>query len=133
MANRHASPAQGTRLLELDTLVSRPHIEVDGQRIEMLNPEEMSVIDNHRFGVWGAELERLQADASEEAGEELARLVARVARDILPGCPDELFARLSGVQQMAVIEVFIGLRLSARLRLTGAVRTAAENPPTGAK
>lgn len=111
-------------LLDLDTLAARPFITIDGERVEILNAEALSVIESHRFGVWGKRIEALTAETSPEAEAELAELVALVARKICVGATDEQFARLPGSQQWAIIDLFTGLLLRSKLQVAGAMAKA---------
>lgn len=117
--------AEGKALLDLDTLLARPFITVDGQRVEILNPDALSVIESHRFGVWGRRMEELSGSALPEAEAELEALVATVARKICVGASDELFAKLSGSQRWEVIDLFTALRWRSTLKVAGAMTAAA--------
>ena len=119
-------------LLDLVTLIDRPSIDIDGQRYEILSPDELSVIDNRRFALWAQKLDALQKE--QETGEpaaELEALVATVARKVLVGVPDALFAKLSGTHRIAVVEVFTALLLRSRMRVAGATGTAMGSPLIG--
>ena len=111
-------------LLDLDTLVERPFITVDGERVEILNPDELSVIESHRFGVWGRRIEALATETGEAAEKEFDALVAMVARRICVGASDETFARLSGSQHWDIVELFTGLLLQKKLKVAGAIAAA---------
>ncbi|WP_086619276.1 hypothetical protein [Erythrobacter tepidarius] len=118
--------AEATRgaLLDLDTLIERPFITIDGERVEILHPDELSVIESHRFGVWGRRIEELAQQTGEEAEKELDALVATVARKICVGASDALFARLPGTQRWAIIDLFTALRLRSTLKVAGAMEAA---------
>jgi len=118
-------------LLNLDTLIVRPKITIDGKPFDMIHPDEISVIDSHRFGVWGRRIDELQALAKDDEASqrELDELVFTVARKILPDVPDDVFAKLSGTQRWAVIDVFSGLLLQAKLKVAGAIGTATGEVP----
>lgn len=115
---------QGGPLLDLDTLVTRPFIAVDGERVDILDPAELSVLESHRFGVWGRRIEELTAQTGDEVEQELEALVATVARKICVGASDELFAKLPGTQRWAIIDLFTGLLLREKLKVAGAMTTA---------
>ena len=121
-------------LLDLDTLVERPFITIDGVRVDILNPEELSVIESHRFGVWGRRIEQLSNETGEEAEKELDQLVATVARKICVGATDEQFAKLPGSQRWQIVDVFTALRLRTSLKVAGAMKAATGELPewTGA-
>jgi hypothetical protein len=117
--------AEAKALLDLDTLLERPFITVDGERVEILNPDALSVIESHRFGVLGSRIEALSGETSEEAEQQLEQLVATVARKICVGASDELFAKLPGSQRWAIIDLFTALRLQSTLKVVGAMKAAA--------
>lgn len=116
-------------LLDLDTLVERPFIAIDGQRVDILNPDELSIIESHRFGVWGRRIEALTAQTGEKAERELDELVATVARKICVGASDELFAKLPGSQRWAIVDLFTGLLLRSKLKVAGAMAAATGELP----
>lgn len=111
-------------LLNLDTLIERPQIAIDGTRYDILNPDELSVIESHRFGVWGRRIDELASKTGPDIEAELADLISTVARKICVGVPDEVFAKLPGTQRWAVIDLFTGLLLRTRLKVAGAVQSA---------
>ncbi|WP_225205388.1 hypothetical protein [Novosphingobium huizhouense] len=113
-------------LLNLDTLIIRPVIAIDDQRYEILSPDELSIIDGHRFGVWGRRINAIaESDVASEAEEaELEELVDRIAKRVAVGVPAEVFARLSGAAKQAIVDVFTGLLLGKRLGLAGAIAKA---------
>lgn len=117
-------------LLDLDTFVARPFIAIDGVRVDILNPEELSVIESHRFGVWGRRIEELTSQTGKDAEQELEQLVATVARKICVGISDELFAKLPGTQQWAIVDLFTGLLLREKLKVAGAMKAAMGELPT---
>jgi hypothetical protein len=121
--------AAKSALLDLDTLIERPFITIDGERVDILHPDELSVIESHRFGVWGRRIEALSAETGEEAERELEQLVATVCRKICVGASDELFARLPGSQRWAIIDLFTALRLRSTLKVAGAMTAAAGPVP----
>lgn len=123
------SEAPRAALLDLDTLVERPFITIDGETVEILNPEELSVIESHRFGVWGRRIEALTAETGEETEKELEQLVSVVARKICVGASDAQFGKLPGAQRWAIIDLFTGLLLRSKLKVAGAMTAAAGEAP----
>lgn len=111
-------------MLDLDTLIIRPTVSIDGVIYEILSADEMSVIESHRFGLTGKRIEALAEVEGAEAEEELAALVDHVARKVLVDVPDEVFAKLSGSHKWAVVDVFTGLLLGNRLGVAGAMQKA---------
>ena len=127
MSSPNAKP-----LLDLDTLNTRPVIAIDGTKYEILNPDELSVIESHRFGQWGKRIEALADKTGEEDDAELDDLIRRTARKIMVGVPDEVFDKLPGAQRWAVIDLFTGLLLRSKLKVVGAMKAAmGEDPLTG--
>lgn len=112
----------GEPLLSLETLIERPTIDIDGQRYEMLSPDELSVLDSHRFSKWAGRLEELQK-AGEESPE-MDEIADRIARKALIGVPEDVLEKLTGVHKIAVAEVFIGLLLRSRMGVAGAIAKA---------
>lgn len=118
-------------LLDLDTLFERPFITIDGQPFSLRSPDELSVAESHRFGRWGKQLEALQVDERDEAAAELEELVGTMARAILIDVPDDVFAKISGTDRWAIIDVFTGLLLRKKLKVAGAMTTATGPIPAG--
>ncbi|WP_034157926.1 hypothetical protein [Sphingomonas sp. ERG5] len=111
-------------LLNLDTLIVRPTIDIDGRRFEIFSADELSVLDSHRFGIWGRRIEKLAASDDDADSVEYGALIDRVARAVIVDVPDDVFGKLSGAQQMAIVDVFTGLLLRNKLGVAGAMATA---------
>lgn len=129
-----SAPNLSPHLLDIETLVQRPTVRVDGVPYELLSANELSVLDAQRFSLWASELDRLQA-AGEEDDPQMQELVDRIARKALVDVPHEVFAKLSGVQRLAVVEVFTALLLRSRMAVAGATARAMGTEaavPTGA-
>lgn len=118
-------------LLDLDTLIKRPSILIDGTRHELVSPDELSVLVSHRMGVNGRRIEELSKGEEESDGAELDQLITTVAKDILIDVPDDVFARLSGAHKWAVVDVFTGLLLRNKLGVAGAMATVMGLPQIG--
>lgn len=118
-------------LLNLDTLCVRPAIVIDGERCEIMSPDELSVLDSHRFGVWGRRIDALSQSEEEGAAQELEDLYAKIARAVLVGVTDAVFDKLSGAHRIAIADVFTGLLLRSKLGVAGAMATAM-GPEAGA-
>lgn len=119
------SQQQGAPLLDLATLVAREHILIDGARYELRSPGELSLAEALRFQRWGRQMEALREDDSAEALAQLEAITAEAARAILVDVPEAVFAKISGTQRAAIIEVFSALLLRETLHLAGAIETAA--------
>ncbi|MDP2131959.1 MAG: hypothetical protein U0975_09970 [Erythrobacter sp.] len=118
-----------TPLLDLDTLIERPFITIDGRRFEIRSPSELSVVESHRFGRWGNRIEALTAEDGDAAEAELNDLIARVSKGILIDVPDTVFDKLSGANRWAIIDVFTGLLWREKLKVAGAMTIAAGDVP----
>lgn len=125
LENPQASGTADGPLLDLTTLITRPTIKIDGEIFEILSPDEVSIIDSHRFGLWGRRIQALADLEGEDAEKELAELVSKVARKVAVGVPDEAFAKLPGAHRQAISDVFTGLLLRNRLGVAGAIAKAA--------
>lgn len=111
-------------LLDLDTLIVRPTILVDGVTYELMSADELSVLASHRFGVWGQRIEALSAQEDDAAGAEREELIDKVCRAAIVGMPEAVFEKLSGAHKSAITDVFTGLLLRNRLKAAGAMATA---------
>lgn len=116
-------------LLDLNTLIERPKIKIDGKDYEIFSPDELSVLDSQRFTIWGTQLEKLGADKSK--ADELEILIEKAARAAFVDIPDDVFAKLSGMQKLSVVEVFTMLLLRKKMGVAGAF--LAESQQTGVK
>ncbi|MEL7447106.1 MAG: hypothetical protein AAGK02_15065 [Pseudomonadota bacterium] len=118
-----------TPLLDLDTMIDRPAIKIDGKKYEILSAEELSVIDTHRFGRWGKQIQALSNEDGEQAEAELEQLIKRVARKVAVGVPEEVFGKLTGQAQWAIVDLFTALLLRRTLKVAGAMQTATGTVP----
>jgi hypothetical protein len=109
-------------LLNLDTIIVRPTIVIDGESYSILSADELSVLDSQRFALWNRRLEALQLGGEEDP--ELDQLVDTIARRVLVDVPDTVIAKLQGAHKLAVIEVFTGLLLRQRMDVAGATAKA---------
>lgn len=119
-------------LLSLDTLIVRPTIEIDGQRYEIRSADELSVMDAHRFGIWGRRIEALAKSDDVADSAEYGVLIGLAARAAIVDLPDEVFAKLAGSQMIAIVDVFTGLLLRKQLGVVEAMARAMGGLPTGA-
>lgn len=132
MTDRPDESPQGL-LLDLDTLITRPAIKIDGIRYELVSPDELSVMASHRLGVRGRRIEALSQSDDDEDGIELDMLITEVVQEVLIGVTEEVFARLSGAHQMAIADVFTGLLLRNKLGVAEAMATAMGGNRIGGK
>lgn len=99
-------------ILELATLTDRATVTFDGTAYELINPEELSIVDTHRVGKWGARVQELYADPenrSDEEIQELASLLDRLCR-LLWRAPTEIHDKLTDNQRLSVATAFIALQ-----------------------
>ncbi|MEO0589117.1 MAG: hypothetical protein AAFZ11_01005 [Pseudomonadota bacterium] len=116
-------------LLDLDTLIKRPFIVIDGKRFDTFSPDELSVIQNHRFIRWGERIRELHQQSGKKAEDELDALVDTAARAVLVEIDDETFSKLSGKQRLAITEVFTARLLRSAMDVAGAMHRAAGTTP----
>ncbi|MGR4892285.1 hypothetical protein ACIPPQ_14755 [Sphingopyxis sp. LARHCG72] len=107
------------QVLDITTLVKRLKIKIDNKLYDILSVEELSVVDNQRFALWGQDIQKLAADKSK--GDELDDLIAELARKVLVGVPDHVFAKLSGTHRFEVVEAFTMLLLRRKAMVAGAI------------
>lgn len=120
-------------LLDLNTMITRPVISIDGTRFELLSPDELSVLASHRLGVRGRRIELLSQSDDDQDGEELDKLISEVVEEVLCDVPEEVFAKLTGTHRMAIADVFTGLLLRNKLGVAEAMATAMGQHRIGAK
>lgn len=117
-------------LLDLNTLIERPKIAIDGVLHEMLSPDELSILDSQRFEKWRQEIQALAKDEAKE--EELDALIGKVIDRVLVEVPDDVRAKLSNAHKLKIIAVFTGLLLGEQVGAAGATLKAM-NRSTGAR
>lgn len=105
-------------LLDLNTLIERPTIAIDGKRYEILSPEELSILDSQRFENWGRQIEALARD--DDKSDELDALIQTVTDKIMVGVPQDVRAKLSNGHKLKVLAVFTGLLLGDQVGAAGA-------------
>ncbi|MDF1778733.1 MAG: hypothetical protein P1V13_22145 [Rhizobiaceae bacterium] len=118
MAAAKTTATKQEPLLDLNTLIERPKIKIDGKTYEILSPDELSILDSQRFETWGRRIEALAKD--EDKSDELDTLIDQVTGKILIGVPQDVWAKLSKGHKVRVIAVFTGLLLGDQLGAAGA-------------
>lgn len=109
-------------LLDLATLIERPTIAIDGKSYELRGAEELSIYESQWLTSAGNRIERI---AKEGGGEdELGEAIDAVVKKVVVDLPAEVFDRLSGIQRMAIVEVFTALLARRKTRVAGAVARA---------
>lgn len=115
MADKYPEP-----LLDLDSLIERPKITIDGQPYEIASPDELSVIDRQRLAWLGRKFDNLLKRDGSDQSTELTKTLTALADIVLAPIPAEIRAKLSDAKVMAVIEVFTMLSHASRMQLAGA-------------
>jgi len=98
-------------LLNLDTLTERNTVTVDGVPYDLINPGQLSILDQHRVLKWGARVQELHAtveNLSDAAITEMGELLDRFCRLVLPA-PPEVHDRVSDNQRLKLMSVFTEL------------------------
>lgn len=129
------SQSQTEPLLNIQTLITRPRVDIDGVAYAMLSPGELSVIESVRFIGLARRIGELQeaiagGDTDDGLTDELDLRTSELAGEVLIAVPDEVLAKLSGMHKIRIAEVFIMLLLRDRLAAAGA---AARNEATGTR
>jgi hypothetical protein len=120
-------------LLNLNTLVKRETIEIDGTRYELFSADELSVLTTHRFTIWGRRIEQLRDSTDPLDGVEYDDLIDQIASAAVVDLPAAVLEQLGGADKLAIVDVFTGLLLRKRLVAVGAMARAAGLPSTGEK
>ena len=107
------------QVLDIKTLITRPHIKIDNKKYAILSVEELSVVDNQRFALWGTELQQLLSDKTK--ADELEAMIDDLAKKVLVGVPDHVFASLTGTHKFEVVEAFTMLLLRRKAMVAGAI------------
>ncbi len=118
-------------LLDLNTLIKRSTIDVDGTRYELFHVDELSVLASHRFSVWGRRIEAIDAGADESEAAELNELIDKVALAAIVDMPAAVFETLSGAHKREIVDVFTALLLRKKLAAVGAMTRAMGVPSIG--
>lgn len=98
-------------ILKLDTLVERRTVMIDGASYGLVNSGELSILDFHRIGYQGRNVENLMAqqeDLNDEQVEAVRRLLDSMCKVLLLA-PVEIHARLSDNQRLQIVQAFTGL------------------------
>lgn len=109
-------------ILDLSTLIERPTIRIDGATYQLRNPEELSILDSQWLSDAGKRIETIAGTKGD--GEELDAAIAEVVKRAVVDLPPDVFAKLSGSQRMAIVEVFTGLLTRRKMRVAGAMARA---------
>lgn len=110
-------------ILDLQTLIERPKIAIDGKRYEILSPDELPLIATQRAAWLGRRLNKLmnaeeKLSAAQQAN--MADVLDELASIIMEPVPAAVRATLADAQKQAVTEVFTMLSLARKAKLAGA-------------
>ena len=128
-------------LLDLTTLTERPAILIDGNRYEILSPDELSITDSARFQKWGQKLQEVQTgDLEMENAGEISDILTKLTDWIMVDVPEDVRGKLSDAKRLLVAEVFTRLFrrqptakvAKKQLRRTGAKSRRGSNASTAA-
>lgn len=104
-------------LLNLDTLVERKIVKVDGKPYELRTPGELSLLEFHRIGKLGETLEPLFAQEDsltlDQVGT-LATALDELCRAVFIA-PPEVHAALREGHKLQIVNVFIELQRGAKV------------------
>lgn len=116
--------AKRTTALNIETLIERPTIDIDGTLYEILSPDELSIIQHHSFAATGRRLEELMKSdqLDENEAHEMQAIVTDISDEIMVGVPDDIAEKLTDAQRLAVLDVFTALPAKKKLvDLLGAI------------
>ncbi len=124
-----------TPILSLETLIKRPLIEIDGERYEILSPDELSVVDFQRLSYEGTRIsgitgggKKLTLKEEKELTTLIVSLSDRIMVDGPKGVPQEVRDKLSEAHRLVIAEGFMSLPWWLKLRAE-----AKQTLSTGAK
>ncbi len=120
-------------ILNLDSLVDRPTVVINGQEYELLTTDILPPLDLHRFSRYSTRIGVLMAkvDLTAEDEAELDDLPRRMCRMVLEA-PDGIHDALTQKQRMKIVESFIAPLQPDRHLESGRVPATPTSPSTGA-
>lgn len=116
-------------ILNIDTLIERPQIEIDGRRFELLAVGELSLRQSHEFGIWARRMQALQDSDEPAIGDDLTEIVDRIVQLVVVDLDPGVFARLKDEHKLAIAQVFTGLLLRSRMSVAEATAEAMTRHP----
>lgn len=104
-------------LLDIETLIVRPAIMIDGVRHEITAPDELPLDISHLMAAKGRRMQQLQTSEAlnRDQRAELEAIVRQLADIIMEPIAEAVRAKLKPAQQLQVIEAFTALLLKKRL------------------
>lgn len=110
-----------SHLLDIDTIIERPTIRIDGADHEITSPDELTIIQSQKLAMLGRKHDKLmKSDSSEPATENaLSNTLEAMMEIILQPMDHAVRAKLRDPHKTAVIEVFTMLLLANKAKLAG--------------
>ncbi len=128
-------------LLDLKTLIEQPTIKIDGVQYEILHPDQLGVLDFQRLSTMAGGVSALMKKSPDEITDgdaaELTGIINDLTDRIMVGVPDDMRAKLTESQRLAVAEVFMTLpraqsRKARKTRSQKASRSGGSRPRSDA-
>jgi len=98
-------------ILNLDTLVERRTVAIDGKPYDLVSASELSILDYHRIGNQGRNVEAIMAqqdDLSDDQVQAVRTLLDSMCKVLLLA-PIEVHVRLTDNQRLQIVGAFTGL------------------------
>ena len=125
-------------LLDLTTLIEQPTIKINKVTYEILHPDQLGVLDFQRLstmaGTVSALMKKLKPNAADAV--ELTKCIRDLTDRIMFGVPEDVRAKLTESQRLAVAEVFMKVPRVQNRKTRGkakANRSDGSRPPSDAK
>lgn len=97
-------------LLELSTLApERPYITIDGQRYEMVIPDDFGLIEQARLQRLGRQVDDMrlnERDVTEEEATRLGGMLREMVATVMPSLPEDVAGRLTDTMCLSIVTVF---------------------------
>lgn len=110
-------------LLDLDTVIIRPAITLDGERYEIIAPDELPLETSHLMAAKGRRMQQLQtaSELNRDQAGELRAIVRQLANIVMAPVPEAVREKLGDAQRLQVIEAFTALLLKRRMASAAAM------------
>lgn len=110
-------------LLDIETVIVRPAIMIDGERHEIISPDELPLDKSHLLAAKGRRMQQLQTGETlnrDQRGE-LEAIVEQISDIVMEPIPASVRTKLSPAHRLQVIEAFTALLLKRRLASAAAM------------
>lgn len=110
-------------LLDLETVIVRPAIMIDGKRHEIIAPDELPLEKSHLMATKGRRMQQLQSgeEMNRDQRAELEAIVRQLSDIVMEPIPRSVRDKLADAQRLQVIEAFTALLLKRRLASAAAI------------